>query len=157
MTKVYLFDWGDTLMVDFPDEQGKMCNWTKVQAVDGAEDVLSQLFKSHKIFVATNAADSTELDIKVAFERVNLTQYISGYFCKSNLGVGKGTPSFFSKIMQSLNLEPSSIIMVGDSLEKDIKPAIMAGINAIWFNPSQTKSGFNKGYRQIKCLREICT
>ncbi|MBD1571604.1 HAD family hydrolase, partial [Aliivibrio sp. S10_S31] len=27
MRKAYLFDWGDTLMVDFPNTQGKMCNW----------------------------------------------------------------------------------------------------------------------------------
>lgn len=31
MSKTYLFDWGDTLMVDFPDQEGKMCNWSKVE------------------------------------------------------------------------------------------------------------------------------
>ncbi|TOF26880.1 hydrolase, partial [Vibrio parahaemolyticus] len=36
MSKVYLFDWGDTLMIDFPDQIGKMCDWVNVQAVNGA-------------------------------------------------------------------------------------------------------------------------
>ena len=30
---VYLFDWGDTLMVDFPGTPGKMCDWEIVEAV----------------------------------------------------------------------------------------------------------------------------
>ena len=25
--EAYLFDWGDTLMTDFPDASGKMCDW----------------------------------------------------------------------------------------------------------------------------------
>jgi len=29
---VYLFDWGDTLMVDFPGTPGKMCDWQVVEA-----------------------------------------------------------------------------------------------------------------------------
>ncbi|TON05786.1 hydrolase, partial [Vibrio parahaemolyticus] len=36
MSKVYLFDWGDTLMNDFPDQTGKMCDWENIQAVNGA-------------------------------------------------------------------------------------------------------------------------
>jgi len=30
MIKVYLFDWGGTLMVDCPNEPGKMCGWATV-------------------------------------------------------------------------------------------------------------------------------
>jgi predicted HAD superfamily phosphohydrolase YqeG len=31
MIDIYLFDWGDTLMVDFPGVPGKMCNWIIVE------------------------------------------------------------------------------------------------------------------------------
>ncbi|KOE91138.1 hypothetical protein ACS91_07585, partial [Vibrio parahaemolyticus] len=64
MSKVYLFDWGDTLMIDFPDQIGKMCDWVNVQAVNGALQTLEALSKQNQIYVATNAADSTESDIK---------------------------------------------------------------------------------------------
>lgn len=37
MKDVFLFDWEDTLMVDFPGVPGKMCDWDVVQAVAGAE------------------------------------------------------------------------------------------------------------------------
>ena len=56
-------------MVDFPDQKGKMCDWVTVQAVDGALRTLKELSKSHPVYIATNAADSSETDIKLAFER----------------------------------------------------------------------------------------
>ena len=154
MTIIYLFDWGDTLMVDFPEQQGKMCDWPIVQAVDGAQEVLDKLAEHHQVFVATNAAESRVSDIRAAFERVGLAQYISGYFCKANLGIGKGSPEFFAKIAQQLDVESSALVMIGDSLENDIDPALKAGLNAIWFNPSTTTE-LNQAYRQINCLREI--
>ena len=82
--EVYLFDWGDTLMVDFPNASGKMCDWENVKAVTGAKNALNALSRHAKIYVATGAADSTELEIKLAFERVGLSEFISGYFCKAN-------------------------------------------------------------------------
>jgi len=61
MTKVYLFDWGDTLMVDFPQFTGKMCDWEKVEAVSGAKSTLKKLSKSSKIYIATGASESSEM------------------------------------------------------------------------------------------------
>ncbi|MHA2710244.1 HAD family hydrolase [Vibrio owensii] len=157
MSKVYLFDGGDTLMIDFLDQTGKMCDWVTVQAVDGALEALSELSINNKIYVATNASDSSEADIKAAFDRVDLSQYISGYFCKANLGIGKGTPKFFEKIIGVLGIEPKSVVMVGDTYDKDIAPAITAGINVIWFNPTKQSVRAVHYVKQVSHLSEICT
>ena len=140
MINVYLFDWGDTLMVDFPDVRGKMCDWETVEAVHGAKEALEALSKHTKIYIATGAADSTELEIKRAFERVGLSQFISGYFCKANLGLSKGTPEFLKAIQEKLNVPAVNLAMVGDNYEKDIKPAIATGIQPFWFTEKNTKS-----------------
>lgn len=100
LTEIVLFDWGNTLMVDFPEAQGKMCNWEVVEEVAGAREVLAALSKQHKLYVATNAADSTEQDIIQAFERVGLSQYLSGYFCKASLAYPNTILIF---ILQSLH------------------------------------------------------
>ncbi|CAM3685774.1 HAD family hydrolase [Vibrio aquimaris] len=144
-------------MVDLPEENGKMCDWVDVQAVTGAEKALEHLSKSHKIYVATNAADSSEMDVKSAFERVGLSEYISGYFCKANLGIGKGTPEFFHRILNILDVESQSIFMVGDTYDKDIVPAIKAGIQAIWFNPNNLSSQSNHTVKTIESLSELYT
>jgi putative hydrolase of the HAD superfamily len=134
---VYLFDWGDTLMVDFPDANGKMCNWEIVEAVTGAKEALEVLSKHSQIYIATGTADSTELEIQQAFERVGLSQFISGYFCKANLGVSKGSPEFLNTILDKLKIPSEKVAMVGDNFDKDIKPAIATGIQPFWFTNNE--------------------
>lgn len=134
MTEVYLFDWGDTLMVDFPGVLGKMCDWGKVAAVTGAKEALASLSQHAKIYVATGAANSTEAEIEKAFERVGLHSFISGYFCKYHLGLEKGSPDFLNAILSKLEQPAENVAMVGDNFKKDIEPAIAVGIQAIWFS-----------------------
>ncbi len=155
MTKIYLFDWGDTLMVDFPDEPGKMCDWKTVQAVEGAAKALDHISKNAKVYIATAAALSTELEIKQAFARVGLDVYISGYFCKANLGVLKGTPGFLPAILKTLNTDATQVTMVGDTFKKDIEPALEVGMNAIWLCKELPDDPV-KGVTTISSLEELC-
>jgi len=148
---VYLFDWGDTLMVDFPGVTGKMCDWEKVEAVSGAKEALEALSKHSQVYIATGAADSTELEIKRAFERVGLNQFISGYFCKANLGLSKGTPDFLNSILEKLKVPSVNVAMVGDNFEKDIKPAISAGIQPFWFTENDKESVPNN----VKVIKKL--
>jgi len=151
---VYLFDWGDTLMVDFPQNTGKMCEWETVEAIAGAKETLAVLSKKSKIYIATGAADSTEQEIKSAFDRVELSQYISGYFCKENIKLEKGTAVFLNAIISTLAIPVSNITMVGDSFIKDIEPAISVGITPIWFTPNSDQIAPDN-IRTIKRLSEL--
>lgn len=154
MITTYLFDWGDTLMVDIPGMPGKMCDWPEVKAVDGAFETLQALAKNARIYIATGAAESTENDIKLAFERVGLAQFISGYFCKANLGLSKGETGFLPAILSRLELAAADVAMVGDSLKKDILPAIEAGVYPIWFTPSG-HSGSSVEVTAVSQLRQL--
>lgn len=121
-------------MVDHPQCRGKMRDWDKVDAVPGAREVLHTLSGRYDIYVATNAQTSSVQDIQYAFHRVGLDACITGYFCKDNLGIGKGTPAFFIRIANALNTPVSNLVMIGDSLERDIRPAKAAGLMTVWFN-----------------------
>ena len=155
--KILLFDWGNTLMVDNPTQTGKMRFWDHVQAVSGAQETLALLSHEHRIFVATNAADSSVEDIKIAFDRVELSDYIEGYFCKDNLGLGKGSSHFFQAILNTLRVNAAQVIMVGDSLDNDILPAQQLGIDAIWFNPSAESHCNETTVKQIGQLTDLCS
>ncbi|OOE32202.1 hydrolase [Salinivibrio kushneri] len=150
----YFFDWGDTLMVDFPETPGKMCNWEIVEAVDGAEEALSFLSKTVRIYIVTGAADSSESEIRQAFARVGLDQFVSGYFCYSNTGYSKGSPEFLPTILKQLGFTASRVAMVGDSLRKDIEPAAQIGIQPIWLTTDGTSAP--ESTRFIRGLRELC-
>lgn len=155
MTDVYLFDWGDTLMVDFLETTGKMCDWELVEAIEGAEEALKYLSERAQIYIATGAIESSEADIKKAFHRVGLDQYISGYFCKANLGCKKGHPDFLSTILKKLDKEPAQLTMVGDSLKNDIEPAQKIGLKTVWLNRDKTPDLKPNGHT-ITSLTELC-
>lgn len=153
MSKVYLFDWGNTLMIDFASQKGKMYLWPHVEAVEGAEETLQHLSQSSTIYIATSAQDSSESEIQQAFQRVGLDTYISGYFCKANLGLEKQDPQFYRAIIDSVGQAASDVTMVGDNLEKDISPAKAAGLNTVFFNHQNTT--LPEGTLHIESLRDL--
>jgi putative hydrolase of the HAD superfamily len=132
MIDIYLFDWGNTLMIDFPGVTGKMCDWEVVEAVPGAYEILEVLSKHSEIYIATAAVDSTESEIQAAFKRVGLSQFISGYFCKDNLGLTKGSPEYLNAILKKLAVSSVNVAVVGDDFDRDIGPALAVGIQAFW-------------------------
>jgi FMN phosphatase YigB (HAD superfamily) len=144
MTKPhYLFDWGDTLMVDLPNQTGPMCHWPHIELVPGALACLRRLSQNAVCHLATNARDSTPEQIRSALQRAGLSQYLDSIFCYLTVGHDKTDPAFYAHIVNALDVSPQHITMVGDSLTKDIYPAITQGLNAIWFNPQQLPSPEN--------------
>jgi putative hydrolase of the HAD superfamily len=79
--KAILFDWGNTLMIDYNDEKGPMYKWNKISAVENAENCLSLVSKKIPCYIATNAKDSSKDDIYNALNIVNIGQFISDVFC----------------------------------------------------------------------------
>lgn len=157
MITTVLFDWGDTLMVDLDGQQGPMCDWPQVHPVAGAKALLEKLSQQYRIFIATNAADSSEAEIQQAFHRADLAQHISGYFCKGNIGIGKGNAEFFHRLLSQLSLHPQAVVMIGDNYHKDISPALSAGLHAIWFNPlsKATPHQAPQDLLQVKALSQV--
>ena len=155
LTKTVLFDWGNTLMIDFPDAQGKMCDWETVKEVSGAQALLTKLSKHHNIYIATNAADSSKTDIICAFERVGLSQYIDGYFCKASIGLSKYEPGFYPAIISQLGTKPQEITMIGDTLEKDIYPALEADLQAVCLNTEGAIADTNLPIVEVQNLTEL--
>ncbi len=154
MKSIYLFDWGDTLMVDTPGIKGKMCDWEHVEATRFAKETLKKISLISNIYVATAAAESTPEDIEKAFKRVGLNKYITGYFCKQNTGFTKPSPEFYKAIVKSLSVNCNRITMVGDNLEKDILPCHKLGMNTIWLTCEHNKE-VPEGVKIIADLSEL--
>ncbi|WP_272166335.1 HAD family hydrolase [Vibrio diabolicus] len=152
---IYLFDWGNTLMVDFPHAQGKMCDWEHVETIPLVKETLATLSQNHAIYIATSASDSNMEEIQRAFVRVDLDQYLNGYFCFANLGIAKKQPEFYLAIAKQLGVNVSELTMVGDLPRKDIYPAMQAGVNTIWFNPHDLPAPSKPIPNQIRCLSEL--
>jgi HAD superfamily hydrolase (TIGR01509 family) len=149
----FLFDWGNTLMEDLPGQSGPMALWPEVKIVPGAFDVLRQLSQQGKCYIATNAEDSTAEQIRQALQRVGLETFINDIFCFQEIGFKKPDVAYFHAIIKHLDAPKSSVIMIGDSLEKDIQGAISAGIDAIWFN--RYDNVFPQGVQSVARLDDL--
>lgn len=152
----YIFDWGDTLMIDFPGTKGPMCAWDQVAAVESARETLAVLHREAGCYLATNAQASKERDIIKALERVGLADHIDRVFCFENVGFRKPSLAFFKTILDAIGAAPSHAVMVGDSLETDVRGAMAAGLNGIWYNPAGLDTHL-KNVGVINSLLELIT
>ena len=126
-------------MVDLPNQTGAMCDWPVVEAVFGAKECLLRLTQDAQCHLATNAEDSTEDQIRLALQRVGLSDFITHIFCRENLGVNKNHPNYYTKIIDKLGTNAKQVSMLGDSLERDVNQALKVGIRAVWFNPNNAQ------------------
>ncbi|SMF00739.1 HAD family hydrolase [Pseudogulbenkiania subflava] len=129
-----LFDWGDTLMADLPGQAGSMWRWPEVRAMPGAYDTLATLAGRLPCHVATNAAESSADEVRLALARVGLDDLIGRVFCRRELGLTKSDPAFYRRIAAELGVAPHELWMIGDSLANDVHSAQAAGLGAIWLN-----------------------
>ena len=151
---IYLFDWGNTLMKDDPGEKGPMHLWSKVELCPNAGQMLEALSCRHDLYLATNAGDSDEADIRKALNRAGIGIFIKGIFCFRSLGVKKPSPEFFTAVVRELGCSPADLTMVGDDPEKDVLWALQNGARAVLYDPAGRHR--HGGFARIGDLMELC-
>ena len=137
-------------MVDFPNQTGPMCDWSHIEIVPGAIECLRRLSLNATCHLATNARDSNLAQIRLALQRAGLSQYLNNIFYYRTVGHDKSEPAFYKHIVDELKVEAQHITMVGDSLVKDIYPALAQGLHAVWYNPQQ-----HTPPEQIICIHQL--
>src|SRR5687767_9344160 len=95
-----LFDWGDSLMLNFPELPGPMATWPRVEAVPFAKETLAGLRAKWTLALATNAADSKEAEIWSALERVGLDDLLDKVYCYRVIGYKKPSLEYFDYILK---------------------------------------------------------
>ncbi len=101
--------------------------------IEGAEELLVTLSKEYRMLLLTNGL------AKVQRKRLSLSP-ISKYFedivISEELGIAKPDPRIFSYSLEKLNFaEKEKVIMIGDSLNSDIRGGVAYGIDTCWYNP----------------------
>lgn len=62
---------------------------------------------------------------------LNLEQYIQKVYISEEINYSKPNPRAFKHVLKDLNLKPKETLMVGDSLEDDVRAANKVGIKSI--------------------------
>ncbi len=150
-----LFDWGDTVMHDDPEETAPMVEWRTVEVVAGIAEVLAYVHSSgRRIMLATSANISDESQIRGALARGGLAEYFSHIYCFRNTQLSKGE-AFYRHILGDLHIAASAALMVGDHLEKDVLAANAVGISAVWFNPRSDETSRGDLHVTVHSMGEL--
>ena len=153
MKKILLFDWGNTIMVDF-NLPGPMYTWERAAWIPGAEEALKAL-SHYTCCIATNAGKSGSVAVTKGLAIVGADKYFPFIFASHDIGYEKPDPEFFAFILRTLNAAPSECIMTGDNYEKDIAGAKQAGIQTVFFNRNNSSGYFPMADAIIYRMEEL--
>ena len=126
-----------------------------VELLDGVEETLKALSKTHRLILVTKG---DLLDQERKLEKSNLTSYFHHIEVLSDK-----QDSNYSSLLEHLDINPSAFLMVGNSLKSDILPIVRIGAKAIhvpfhttWLHEqvsdTETKE---KAYKTIVSLKEL--
>lgn len=149
------FDWGGTLMVDDGPDGVPMCLWPRVAVVPGARDCLAALHGHVPLYLATNAAQSSRGMIAQALGRVDLLRYVSDIFCFTGIGFRKDHPGFWNAVRQRVGVPLERVVMVGDSLEHDVRGPGRFGLQTVWFDRDGTRRPTGDPVPTVTDLRQL--
>jgi putative hydrolase of the HAD superfamily len=142
-------------MINFAEFSGPMALWPHVEAVPHAAETLALLRDSGLLTaLATNAADSDEIEIRAALARVGLDGLIDRVYCSCGVGHSKPSAEFFAFIERDLGMSACDLVMVGDNYEIDVLGAIAAGIRSVWLSEGRVDSD-DEMRRSIRSLDEL--
>lgn len=98
---------------------------------DGAIEVLNYLKENYHLHIITNGFSAVQ-DRKLKNSKIE--HFFQTITNSEMAGVKKPHPNIFEFALSLANASKEESIMIGDSLEADIKGALSYGIDAIYFN-----------------------
>ncbi|QAA32378.1 HAD family hydrolase [Clostridium manihotivorum] len=89
--------------------------------------------KGYKTGIISNTCYYDEV-MKECFKKAAIYDLIDDFTFSYSLRIGKPKEQIFKVALNNMKITPNEAVMVGDSLEKDIKPASDLGMKTIWLN-----------------------
>ncbi|GAB7257606.1 HAD family hydrolase [uncultured Polaribacter sp.] len=126
-----------------------------IELLDGVEEVLSNLQGKYKLIVATKG---DLLDQEKKLEKSNLLKYFHHIEVMSDK-----KEKDYLKLIKHLEIEPSELLMIGNSLKSDVLPLVALGASAIhipfhttWAHEEVTTEEANDAsYKTISKITDI--
>ncbi|MEP5341127.1 MAG: HAD family hydrolase [Algibacter sp.] len=134
---------------------GKTMTNKSVELLDGVEDVLKEVSKTHRLILATKG---DLLDQERKLEKSGLTKYFHHIEVLSDKKEAN-----YSNLLNHLDIKPSEFLMIGNSLKSDVLPLINIGAHAIhvpfhttWAHEEVTEKETNgKSYKTLSRVIDL--
>lgn len=107
------------------------------QLIDGALEICQSLSTNHRLFIVTNGVTNTQIK---RLKQSGLYGFFEDIFTSQNIGFQKPSKEFFEYVMSHIrNFHIEKALLIGDSLNSDIKGGFLAGIDTCWMNRKAQK------------------
>jgi len=136
----------------FEDDYVNICP-TKTNLFPKAHETLRYLKERYSLHLISNGfKESTELKVS----KNGLNVYFENVVISEVVGFNKPDRAIFNHALSLANAGIKESIMIGDSLEADIRGAQDYGMKAIYFNPERKEIPEDVD-QEIACLSELMT
>lgn len=133
-------------IADYCDGQARRC-------IEEARPTLQALSEKYPMMLVSNFYGNVDSVLRA----YNLRRYFQGVIESAVVGVRKPDPRIFMLGVVALGLEPREVLVVGDSLKKDILPAESIGCHTAWIKGKgwTTDEDAATHPTQIKAITEV--
>ncbi|MBP1989587.1 YjjG family noncanonical pyrimidine nucleotidase [Paenibacillus eucommiae] len=105
--------------------------------MDGALEVCQRLSVSNRLFVITNGITQTQIK---RLKQSGLYVFFENIFDSQSIGFQKPSKEFFNYVMSQIkDFNIDNALIIGDSLNTDIKGGLLSGIDTCWINRNSQK------------------
>lgn len=104
------------------------CDRAARECVEEARPVLEQLSQRYPMMLVSNFYGNVDSVLRA----YDLRRYFRGVIESAVVGVRKPNPTLFRLGVDALEMPASEVLVVGDSLRKDILPAESLGCHTLW-------------------------
>jgi putative hydrolase of the HAD superfamily len=140
----------DEVAARLADDYIQLCP-QKPHLLPYAREILDYLSSKYMLHIITNGFADVQM---VKLKSANITSYFSEIITSEKAGCHKPDKRIFDFTLQRIKSHRERCIMIGDSLDSDIKGARNARLDHIFYNYENIKHQENPMH-EIKCLSEL--
>lgn len=101
--------------------------------IEGAKALLEYLHQKYELIIATNGPKIPALE---KLKKVGIEQYFKEIVSSDEVGFSKPTPQYFNYLFsKASNKDKNKMLIIGDTLTKDVLGGNINGIDSCWYNP----------------------
>ncbi|MBE6051567.1 MAG: noncanonical pyrimidine nucleotidase, YjjG family [Clostridium sp.] len=122
--------------------------------LEGADELVKDLSKQYTLAIITNGLTKVQ---ERRIKQSEIATFFKNIVISEELGIAKPNAEIFEHALTNLgDFKKEEVLMVGDSLNSDIRGGINANIDTCWFNPNNLENKTNvKPTYQVANFKEL--
>ena len=121
-------NYDETICSKWVDEIAAYCDQAARQCIEEAQPTLDQLYERYPMMLVSNFYGN----IDEVLRSYGIRDMFKGIIESAVVGIRKPTPTLFKLGVDALELPAEEVLVIGDSLRKDIIPAEQLGCQVLW-------------------------